>query len=139
MAGDLLVPPDGIDVVSTNAGRLWFVEDIVFEVIDVDSVERRHVEALAEAVRGFVGEGRTARLIADIHRVRWASADARTFSSSEQITELVAAQAMVVSSPVSRMVGSFFLRVSDPPYPTRLFTVAEDAVSWLHSLETVAC
>ena len=46
-------------------------------------------------------------------------------------TKLFLAQAIIVDSPVSRLIGSFFLGLNKPPFPTKLFTSEADAVEWL--------
>jgi hypothetical protein len=39
--------------------------------------------------------------------------------------------AVLVGDPLSRMLGNFFLRVSRPAYPTRIFTDEAAARRWL--------
>ena len=39
--------------------------------------------------------------------------------------------AVVVSNPVNRMIGSFFLRLNHPPFEMRLFESEAEACAWL--------
>ncbi len=41
--------------------------------------------------------------------------------------------AMLVSSPVQRMIGNLFVLISRPPYPTRLFKDEESGLDWLRA------
>ena len=41
------------------------------------------------------------------------------------------AMAMVTASPFHRMLGNFFSRMNKPPYPFRMFSNTESALSWL--------
>ena len=45
--------------------------------------------------------------------------------------DLVSAVALVVGTPLSRMMGNFFLGVSKPMAPTRLFDDEASALTWL--------
>lgn len=39
--------------------------------------------------------------------------------------------ALIVTSPISKIIGNFFLGANKPLRPTRLFTSVEDGLSWL--------
>ncbi len=39
----------------------------------------------------------------------------------------------VISSPVSRVIGNFFMGLNKPISPTRLFTDPHKAIQWLHT------
>ena len=47
------------------------------------------------------------------------------------LRDLSSAVAMVVGTPVSRMMGNLFIRVNKPPFPARLFDNEACAVAWL--------
>ena len=46
--------------------------------------------------------------------------------------------AVLVGHPVSRVLGNFFLGISRPAYPTRLFTDPAAAIGWLKSLRELS-
>lgn len=39
--------------------------------------------------------------------------------------------AVLTESPISNMIGNFWLQINKPTVPTRLFTNREDAIAWL--------
>jgi hypothetical protein len=41
------------------------------------------------------------------------------------------ATALIISSPLSRAIGNFFLGLNRTSMPTRLFTSEADALAWL--------
>ncbi len=41
------------------------------------------------------------------------------------------AAALIVTNPISRAIGSFFLGLSKPKFPTKLFDNYENAVAWI--------
>lgn len=47
------------------------------------------------------------------------------------MVERVAGCGIVATNPVGRMVGNFFIRLTRPPYPTRLFSGRDEAAAWL--------
>jgi hypothetical protein len=47
--------------------------------------------------------------------------------------DLVSAVALVAGTPLSRMMGNFFLGVNKPPYPTRLLDSETPALAWLQA------
>jgi hypothetical protein len=50
---------------------------------------------------------------------------------SGQLPKYIKAMALVSNSAVGKMVGNFFIILSRPPYPTRIFSNKEDAINWL--------
>ena len=69
----------------------------------------------------------------DIRRVKSLSREARAYFAGAESAEVFRATALLVSSPLSRAVGNFFLGLNRPQMPTRLFTNDEDAMAWLRS------
>jgi len=134
MVEEVLTPPAAAEVIETCGGRVWLDNGIVHEAVDVAHLELEHVQCLAKGVRALVGEHAQALLLADLCGVRSASSDARAYSSSAELRALVGAQAFVVTSPVTRVIASFFVRVFHPPFPVRLFAGPAPASAWLHGL-----
>jgi hypothetical protein len=59
------------------------------------------------------------------------SSEARKHGSNPEIQQNLIAQAVLVNSLATRIAGNFYIRFNKPPKPTRIFTNAEDAKSWL--------
>lgn len=55
---------------------------------------------------------------------------ARDYLSNEGV-EGVRAGAIVIGSPVGALIGNFYLSVSKPKIPSRMFTSREAALKWL--------
>ena len=67
-------------------------------------------------------------LLVDMRRLKTLDREARSrFSEADSVTYL----ALLVDSPLSRVLANFFLAVSRPAVPTRLFTSEASAVAWL--------
>lgn len=67
-------------------------------------------------------------LMQDIARV---DREARAFFASEEYMRLCSQTALVVGSPVSRVIGNFFVGINRPKYPHKIFDDHELAVEWL--------
>lgn len=88
---------------------------------------------LADATEAITAVGQSdptgrARLLVDMRQVRGIDHDARRAFAA---TTVVSRQALLVASPVSRTVASFFLGVSRPGFPTRVFDRRDHAERWL--------
>jgi hypothetical protein len=86
-------------------------------------------DAVAETWR-VAGERRRPVLV-DMTRLKGESRAARLYFVSDEAVQRYSAVALLVSSPVSRVIGTFFLRLSEHKVPTKLFTRETEATSWL--------
>jgi hypothetical protein len=67
-------------------------------------------------------------LMQDMARVE---REARAFLASQEYMRLCSQTALVVGSPVSRVIGNFFVGLNRPRYPYKLFDDPELAAEWL--------
>jgi len=93
-------------------------------------------ESLADAKENIAAlaklcEGRKCPVMIDLAGSRSISQDARRYYSGEEAGRHICASALIVGSPVSRVLGSFFLGLNKPAYPVRLFTSEAEAIKWL--------
>ncbi|QNF35413.1 hypothetical protein HUW51_22855 [Adhaeribacter swui] len=68
----------------------------------------------------------------DITQVKHTTKEARDYMANEG-NQLVLASAMIVSSPMLKMMANFYIMVNKPKNPTRLFTDRESGLDWLRS------
>ncbi|HMB79208.1 MAG TPA: hypothetical protein VKI43_04050 [Vicinamibacterales bacterium] len=57
--------------------------------------------------------------------------EARRIYAAGMNPALFYAVALIVSNPLARAIGSFFLGLTRPPVPTKLFETVEDAAAWV--------
>jgi hypothetical protein len=55
----------------------------------------------------------------------------RTRAEWSSRSDLQSAVALIVGTPLSRMMGNLLLRVTKPPFPIRLYDNEASAVAWL--------
>ncbi len=71
----------------------------------------------------------------DIREVKSTSKEARDYLADEG-NELVISSALLVNSSVTKMIGNFFITVSRPKSPTRLFVREDKSREWLDQHNT---
>lgn len=82
--------------------------------------------------------GQRMPVLVDLRRVRSQSAEARALFAGPEATAVSAAVALLIGSPLSRVVGNFYLGFNRPEVPTRLFTDETEAMQWLEGFEMAA-
>ena len=70
-------------------------------------------------------------LFCDLTNVVKMTQDCRRHFAGPEHARTFSKCALIVSSPISKIIGNFFLGLNKPLKPTRLFTNKEDALNWL--------
>lgn len=70
-------------------------------------------------------------LLCDLTNVVRMTRECRTHFASAQHAATFSRAALIVTSPISKVIGNFFLGLNKPVKPTRLFTNKEEALRWL--------
>ena len=110
--------------------RMWLRSDGIVQLVWAPRVTMALEDALAatEAMAQLTG-GRRSPLLVDTRDAGPQDRPARTEFARRG--DMVSAVALIVGTPLSRMMGNFFLAVSKPMAPTRLFDDEASAVAWL--------
>lgn len=120
-----------IGEVSTRSSRVWLDDEgIIQEVVNPGSVLDLADAKESIAAEAKFAQGRRLPLLVDMSQVKSISRAARTVYAKEGPT-IVCAVALVVGSPLNRMIGNFFLGLNRPLIPLRLFSSTADAAAWL--------
>lgn len=99
------------------------------EGASIELEDARVDKALAEQVHG----GAEHVVFIDMRGVKAISKDARSYYAKpvEETRICTKAVAIVVSSPISRVLGNFFMGSNKPVVPARMFNSSEAAIDWL--------
>ena len=117
---------------SSRVARIWVGEDGIARIIHVPGAE----VTLADAQETMVAykklnEGKRLPLFVDTKTMKSLSRDARHFYAGEEAAGCASSVALIVGTPVSRVLGNFYLGLSNPHLPTRLFSDEDEALAWL--------
>lgn len=83
-----------------------------------------------ETVRQF-GNGKLVPVLVDIRDAKGASKECRAYFASEEAAKIQSACALLVASPLSRLIGNFFIGLNKTKFPTKLFSNEAEAMDWL--------
>lgn len=110
--------------------RMWLRPDGLVELTWVPHVPSGLDDAVAAIdAMSRLTEGRAAPLL--VHTTDAGPQDRAARMEFIRRQEIVSAVALLVGNPLSRMMATFFVNVSRPDVPTRLFEHHADAVEWL--------
>jgi hypothetical protein len=92
--------------------------------------------ALVDAVENVamihaIADHRRTCVLVDMRGVRSQTREARQYFAGAEAERVSRAVALLIGSPVSRVLANFFLRLSPQRIPTALFTDEHAAAAWL--------
>lgn len=117
---------------TSRVARLWLGEDGVVRIIHVPDAEVT-LEDAQDTMTAYLklNEGKRRPLFVDTKTMRILAREARHYYAGEEAARVASAVAIIVGTPVSKVLGNFYLGLSNPHLPTRLFTDEDEAVEWL--------
>jgi hypothetical protein len=78
-----------------------------------------------------VSAGKKRPLLLDMRPIKSQTREVRTYYASPEASGAYSAAAILVASPMSRMIGNMFIGIGKLPVPTRLFSTEDEAIEWL--------
>ena len=122
-------------VIELRAFTTWLGDDGICYTVVRPNVSIVLKDALENSVSIKEISGDTIYpLLVNLKEINSISKEARDHFSMQDRTPGVSAIAMLIRSPVSRVIGNFFLGINKSAVPTKLFTVESEAVTWLKQL-----
>jgi hypothetical protein len=120
------------EVIETTSARVWLGEDGILRIVTLPDVKVT-LETITEVNRHMkkLCRGKKVPVFTDIRGVKSITREARLFASGEDSAQVGSAAALLIGSPVSKVIGNFFLGINKPPFPTKLFNSEKKALQWL--------
>ena len=124
--------PANIEIIEVSAFKTWIGEDDICVTVVKPNSEITIKEALenTEAVIKL-SQGKCYPLLVDTRQIKSISKEARDYFSMRERKGNVKAIGMLVDSPLSKIIGNFFLGLNKPKVPTQLFVEEKQARIWL--------
>jgi hypothetical protein len=121
---------EGKEVV--RVAGLWLGEDGIVRIIHVPGAEVT-LEDAKETMMAYlkIYQGKRRPLLIDTRTMKFLAREARKYYAGDEAAKVASAAAIIVGTPVSRVLGNFYLGLSNPHLPSRLFTSDDDALDWL--------
>lgn len=116
----------------TRTSRVWMEAGRMVRITASPGV----VQTLADAkddvhVFDRLSQGRPFTALLDIRQLKSQEREAREFYSQPGHTPGLVAIAILIGSPMSRVIGNFFMGFNKSDIPARLFTSEPEAIAWL--------
>jgi hypothetical protein len=123
-----------MESITTRTAKIWLREDGIVQAVSFpnsyQTLEDAQVNAAALA---RMGQEKPRPWLIDIRLGQGVDRPARVYYSSAAVARFTRAVALLIGSPVSRVVANFFIGLNKQLVPTQLFTSEEQAVTWLQT------
>ncbi|MBI1947164.1 MAG: hypothetical protein HYS27_15820 [Deltaproteobacteria bacterium] len=118
--------------VTTSTMRLWRGDDDIIRAVSYAGAHMTLEDAVEniQACARLAGQRRLPVQV-DLRPIGSADSAARRYYAGGEVAEVCSVVALLIGSPVSRVLGNFFLTVDRPVAPMRLFTDEAEALAWL--------
>ncbi|HTA61857.1 MAG TPA: STAS/SEC14 domain-containing protein [Bacteroidia bacterium] len=84
----------------------------------------------SEAVNGLY-KNKKFPLLIDARQIKSITKEARDHFSIQNRSTNINSFAVIIESPLSRIIGNFFMGLNKPSVPAKLFNNEQDAIAWL--------
>ena len=71
-------------------------------------------------------------ILANMGSIKSMSRESRAYLSGVEASKTALALALLVETPISKIIGNFLLGLNKPPYPIKMFYSEQEAIKWLH-------
>lgn len=120
------------DEVAVRVARLWLGDDGIVRIIhspgtEVSLTDARETMDAYLQLRGGVSRP----LLVDTQGMKSIDRGARSLYASEEAARVATAVGLIVDTPVSKVLGNFYIGLSKPHIPSRLFSGQDAALDWL--------
>lgn len=121
-----------LETLTTRTSQVWLRVDGIIQVVTFPQAQESLEDARANVAAGFkVGLEQRPPLLVDIRGIQGMDRAARAYYSSAEVGQTLKAIALLIESPVSKVLANFFLGLNKASVPVRLFTSEEAALTWL--------
>lgn len=117
-----------------NYIKAWYDNNIVAAEFKIDKLDLEAAKQTVE-LRLKMVQGVKHLVLIDAQNVKTITKDARDYFASDEGSKFIIASALVLDSTVGKILGNFFLQISKPKVPLRLFTNKADALDWLNTFQ----
>lgn len=116
----------------TRVNKVWVGEDGIARIIHFPGVELTLADA-EETMAAYLklNNGKRLPLFIDTKTMKSMSRESRQYYAGEEAAKVASAAAIIVGTPVSRVLGNFYIGLSNPHLPSRLFSSEDEALEWL--------
>jgi len=118
--------------IKTSAYTTWMGSDGIARTVVKASAEVNLKEAQenTQAINTLY-KGKKFPLLIDSRNIKYITKEARDHFSIKNRETVITSFGILIYSPLSRIIGNFFMGLNKPSVPAKLFTDEQEAVKWL--------
>ena len=121
----------------TQTAKVWLDENGILRVTSLPGATQTLAQAHENmSVEVQLSGGKRRPLLVDLRGMKSFDRDARAYYAGQEAAKYQSAIALLIGSPLSRVIGNFFIGFNKPAMPTRLFTSELEALEWLKEFLT---
>jgi len=118
-------------VKESDVFRTYLKNNICYSIVKSNAViELKDAEANTFTVKQ-ISKGKIYPILVDIREIKEIKKEARDHFTMKNRVPGVLAIAILINSPLSKIIGNFFMGINKPSVPSQLFTSEEKAIAWL--------
>jgi len=114
-----------------KAGKLWVEDGVIHACVGVKEFDLEMAKETTAIGTKTINETGADLLLIDLGGCKKISKEARKHMESISENPAVRKIVFLVSNPVTRVLGSFFIGIQNPKVSTKMFGKKEDAIKWL--------
>lgn len=127
----------GTKLKETDYVKLFIEDGILYSYFKIiDTMDLNIAKITVQDRLALIGD-KSYPCLFDITKIKQSTKEARDYMANEG-NKLVLASAILVSSPVLRMMANFYIMVNKPQNPTRMFTDKKSALEWLAQFKNLS-
>lgn len=131
-----ILPKEDEEFEAGKTGITWLSKDNIYISVpykDVEDVSLDDIKSKISTWELEYGTDRKVLLLTIVHPKRQQNREVRKYLSTI-LPKYVQAQAIVSQSPLAKMIGNLFFKLSPQPYPFKFFSNPEEGILWLKKL-----
>ena len=119
-------------MVETKTSQFWLDEDGILWVKTLPQAYYTLADAQRNVAIMHQLAGSIKRpVLVEMKQIKGMAGDARSYSAGDAVVSITSALAMVIDSPLGKVLGNLWLGINKPPFPTKMFNSETAAVGWL--------
>ena len=124
-------------ITKTNHANLSFDNDEILHVL----IDYRHglsIDDAKEIVAVAIKMSKNKKFLCLMKSLNYKlpSREVRILPAGDEVKQYITAMAFIAGNSVANIAAKFFLQISKPPFPFKIFSNDKEAIVWLKSFQT---
>ena len=120
------------EVITTQTTKIWVGHDGITrnEIVLGSEITLAEAKLAIQSIIKIT-KGEKKPVLVDTRQIKSMTHKSRQYLAGQETADALRAVALLINSPISKIIGNFFVNFSKPLVPTKLFTDENEALAWL--------